>query len=72
MTIGTKTIIIYFDCLPFLAASIQSLVQTKASTISGSRRLRYGSTTRPPVLNADSEATVDACIANTSGQVWRE
>lgn len=49
--------------VPFLAKPTQSLVQVGACTISVSSRLRYGSITRLPVLKADSEATVDTCIA---------
>jgi hypothetical protein len=52
--------------VPFLDARIQSLVHISACTISGSRRLRYGSTTWPAALKADSEATVDTCIDITS------
>ena len=35
-------------------------------TISGASELRNGSSIRPPILNADSEATVETGTANTS------
>ena len=37
--------------------------QIRASTIFGVRELRNGSSTRPPVLKADSEATVETGTA---------
>ncbi|KAF5951936.1 hypothetical protein HYC85_009880 [Camellia sinensis] len=44
----------------------QFCVQTRTSTIFGASELRNGSSIRPPVLKADSEATVETGIANTS------
>ena len=44
----------------------QSLMQTRHSTIWGVNDDLKGSTTLLPRLKADSEATVDAGIANTS------
>ena len=38
----------------------------KASIVFGCNELQNGSRIRPPVLNADSEATIDTGIANTS------
>ncbi|KAF5468682.1 hypothetical protein F2P56_012819 [Juglans regia] len=44
----------------------QFCVQISAWTISGDNELRYGSITRPPVLNADSDSTVEIGMLNTS------
>ncbi|KAL4556336.1 hypothetical protein LXL04_038985 [Taraxacum kok-saghyz] len=44
---------------------IQSCAQIKASAVSGLRELIYLSITLPPVLNADSDATVEIGIAKT-------
>ena len=44
----------------------QSCAHMRASTILGVKQLRNGSSIRPPVLKADSEATVETGIANTS------
>jgi hypothetical protein len=52
--------------IPFSEAIFQSLQQTNASINSGLSLERNASTMRPPELNADSEATVDTCIDNTS------
>ena len=65
MSQGAHEFEIKFKRLPF-DAPIQFLVQIKASTVSGSRRPRNGSTTRPPALNAGSEATVYTCIDKIS------
>ena len=48
------------DCLS------QSCEQIRASTSFGVKELLKLSRTRPPVLNADSEATVEMGTANTS------
>ena len=40
--------------------------QIKASTSFGVKEFRNGSSTRPPVLKADSEATVETGTAKTS------
>jgi len=45
---------------------IQSCVQIKLSTTLGDRELLNGSSTQPPVLKVDSDATVETGIANTS------
>lgn len=50
-------------CLDFLT---QSWVQIKASTMEVDKLVLYGSNTRPLVLKADSDATVDICIARIS------
>ena len=44
----------------------QSRAQTRCWTISGESELRNGSSVYPPVLNADSEATVETGTASTS------
>jgi hypothetical protein len=41
-------------------------VHTSASIVFGAKELLNGSSTQPPVLNADSEATVVTGMANTS------
>jgi hypothetical protein len=43
---------------------------SKALTVVGANELRKGSKTRPPVLKADSEATVVMRIAKTSRTIW--
>ena len=46
---------------------LQPILDTyKAFTIDGANELRYESSTRPPVLNADSDATVVMGMANMS------
>jgi len=50
---------------------IQFWVQIRASTVEGFKELRNESRTRPPVLKADSEDTVDTGINNIS-QAMRE
>ena len=50
----------------FLDFFTQSCVQINASTIGGDKFVRYGSSTRPLVLNAYSDATVEICIAKIS------
>jgi hypothetical protein len=49
---------------------IQFCVQIKASAVSGDNELLKQSNTRPPVLNADSEATVEIGMANTSRAIF--
>ncbi|RWR85047.1 histidine biosynthesis bifunctional protein hisIE, chloroplastic [Cinnamomum micranthum f. kanehirae] len=44
----------------------QSCAQIRPPTVLGDRELRYESNTRPPVLKADSEATVETGIARIS------
>ena len=44
----------------------QFCVHIKTSTVLAPKELRNESRIRPPVLKADSEATVDTGIANTS------
>ena len=44
----------------------QFCVQIKVSTVLGVKELLNGSRMHPPVLNADSEATVDTGMARTS------
>jgi hypothetical protein len=41
-------------------------VHASVSTVFGAKELLNGSSTRPPVLNADSEAIVEIGMANTS------
>ena len=48
------------------AALIQSCKHTRASTVSAVIRLRKSDSTLDPVLNADSDATVEAGTANIS------
>ncbi|KAI8560976.1 hypothetical protein RHMOL_Rhmol04G0298600 [Rhododendron molle] len=48
----------------------QFWVHTRVSTINGESELQNRSSTRPPVLKADSEAMVDTGIANTSRATW--
>jgi len=48
----------------------QFCAHINASTVFGANELRKGSNTRPPVLNADSEATVVMGMANTIRAIW--
>ena len=48
------------------AAFNQSCVQIKASTVNGDNELLNESNIRPPLLKANSDATVEIEIANTS------
>jgi hypothetical protein len=48
----------------------QFCAHTNASTVIGANELRKGSNTRPPVINADSEATVVIGMTNTIRAIW--
>ena len=55
-----------FIGLFFFASFNQFWVQIRASTVLGDSELRNESKTHPLVLKADSDATVETRIANTS------
>ena len=66
-----KTIVIYYikDLLPHFP-KIHSLVHSKAWTVSSNNEVRYWSSTLPPILKEESDATVEIGIVSTSRANW--
>ena len=69
-----KFIQIFFKTCPFCVAMVersQSAIQIRHYTVIEVKELLDGSSTRLPVLNTDSEVTVEIGIANTSRAILK-